>query len=293
MLGLRCACLAVVALSLVGPSCGRADETSEPDGALQTDLVEHATYGTGHAVDVYGSAHEAALADTVVLLVHGCCGDRRDLASLAEAIADRGAVVLNADVSALGEGGGWPTTYLDVVCVIAWADAHGPERADRDRLVVLGWSDGALAAAAVALGWSTFADAAADRCDAPIPPTGPDLVIGVSGHYGWTGPVPEYLETERAAEWFGAPPSADSVGWERGNPGWWILQDDVVRTTDFVLLGTTDDRNSEWFADRLVEHAIPVELTLFEDAGHDALILPHGLVGARGLEVIEEVLARS
>ncbi len=292
MLGLRFPCLAVIVLSLVVPSCGRANEAGEPDGALPSDVVEHATYGAGRALDVYRPADEAALADTVVAVVHGCCGDRRDLASLAEAIADRGAMVVNADVSALGDGGGWPTTYLDVVCVIAWADAHGPDRADRDRLVVLGWSDGALAAAAVALGWSTFADAATARCDAPIPPTGPDLVIGVSGHYGWTGPVPEHLETERAAEWFGAPSSADSVGWTQGNPGWWIFQDNVVRTTDFVLLGTTDDRNTEWFADRLVEHAIPVELTLFEDAGHDALIVPHGNVGGRALEVIEEVLAR-
>mgnify|MGYP001822473928 CR=1 FL=1 len=273
-------------------SCGRADSDRD---ATASNLMEplQVTYRDGLEVDVYHPEEDMMLRDVVVVMVHGCCGDRRDLRPLAEAIAGRGATVVNADVRALGDGGGWPQTYLDVSCLIGWADIEIRQELDDARLVVVAWSDGALVASTVALGWQTFADAAVgDGCPGPLPSTGADVIVGISGHYGWTGAVPDHLDTDRAAEWFGGTAESGAIGWTHGNPGWWVVNDEVVRTTNFVLLGTIDDRNTEWFGDRLVEHAIPVELTLLERGSHDALILPHGNMGTRALGLIEEVLAR-
>src|SRR4051812_34785055 len=46
--------------------------------------------------------------DSVAVLVHGCCGDRRDLADLARALARRGVLVLNLDVHAFRRGAAGP-----------------------------------------------------------------------------------------------------------------------------------------------------------------------------------------
>lgn len=282
----------LAAISLMCSACGPPSQIGDTPETAPIADPQPTAYRNELIADVYEPPEGAASLDVVVVALHGCCGDRRDLAPIAEAIAGTGATVVNADVRALPAGGGWPATYLDAVCAIAWASGIALEGSPDTKLAVLGWSDGALVAASVVLGWPIFAAAVDDGCDAPIPPDGPDIAIGVSGHYGWTGEVPDHLRTDRAAEWFGGPPDSGSIGWSQGNPGWWVTQHDVVRTTHFVLLGTIDDRNTEWFADRLVEYAVPVELTLFERASHDALILPHGDMGERALQVIEQVLSR-
>ena len=87
MLGLRSACLAVAALRWSARPVG--ERTDEPTGRRAPDRPRRAaTYGSGRAINVYGSAREAALADTVILcpwlLVTGGL-------VAAEAIADRGA----------------------------------------------------------------------------------------------------------------------------------------------------------------------------------------------------------
>lgn len=290
---MRATAALVVVAALTGSACAQPTDPADSADAPPTPDPRSAVYRDDLVIDVYEPPDGTPPLDVVVVAIHGCCGDRRDLAPIAEALAGTGATVVNADVRALGAGGGWPGTYLDAVCAIAWADGVARERSDTTKLAVLGWSDGALVAASVALGWPTFADtAAADGCGAPIPAEGPEIAIGVSGHYGWIGEVPDHLRTDRAAEWFGGPPDSGAIGWSDGNPGWWVARNDVVRTTQFVLLGTIDDRNTEWFADRLVEHAVPVELTLFERANHDALILSHGDMGKRALQTIDQVLSR-
>jgi dienelactone hydrolase len=61
-------------------------------------------YRPDAVLDEYRPAAPARGA-SAVLLVHGCCGDRRDLAAMARAIARRGVHVLNADVRAFHRGG--------------------------------------------------------------------------------------------------------------------------------------------------------------------------------------------
>ena len=97
-------------------------------------------YGNGLALDRY---EPAALADDapVVVLVHGCCGDRRDTAM--PALARRGALVLNPDVGALAEGGGWPASYEAVACAVLTAGAVAGRLAGGPHPVALvGWSEG-------------------------------------------------------------------------------------------------------------------------------------------------------
>ena len=103
----------IVATSLAAAvACGPPppeEQTYSMTAAYRADLL----------LDHY-APRDAGVASAVVVLVHGCCGDRRDLAGLARALAVRGATVVNADVHALADGGGWPATYVDVVSAYAW-----------------------------------------------------------------------------------------------------------------------------------------------------------------------------
>src|SRR6476620_6842225 len=71
-------------------------------------------YAPGTLLDRYAPPAIPAAAPVVVLL-HGCCGDRRDLAGLARALARRGNVVLNTDIHNNRDGGGWPKSYEDAI----------------------------------------------------------------------------------------------------------------------------------------------------------------------------------
>ena len=113
-------------------------------------------YGNGLALDRY---EPAALADDapVVVLVHGCCGDRRDTAGMA--LARREALVLNPDVGALAEGGGWPASHEAVACAVLTAGGGGPTRWRSAPGGAGGLVRGAMVGAAVTLGWPEIAPA--------------------------------------------------------------------------------------------------------------------------------------
>jgi hypothetical protein len=225
----------------------------------------------------------------VVVLVHGCCGDRRDTAELARALARSGAVVLNPDVRPFGAGGGWPATYVDVVCAVAAARHVADSIGSHLPVTLIGWSDGALVAAAVTLGWESISSDAV-RCRWAVPQHGPDRLIGLNGHYGWSGDLSNAPVTAATIAWFDGAPAVVPEHWRRGNPGWWAARAEPSTTPPITLLSVTGDVATAAFASTLRNHAIPVSELDCGAGLHGELIAPRSLAGAHALATMQKLL---
>jgi hypothetical protein len=230
----------------------------------------------------------------VVVLVHGCCGDRRDLATLARALARRGAVVLNPDVHRLHSGGGWPASYRDVVCAVAEARVVAAELANGDHSVALvGWSDGALLGATVTLGWRELARSTT-TCASPVGGRGPDRFVGIGGHYGWRGalPPPE-LVTPLTTAWFGATPDQDPLAWQEGNPQWWLAEVARGEMPPMDLIASVGDSATGDFAAALASRRVSAAVHTvhpIRDEGNLALSQPRSDTGDRVLRALCRIL---
>jgi hypothetical protein len=244
--------------------------------------VRAVAYVDGMVLDEYRPSHVTQDAP-VVVLVHGCCGDRHDMSGLARWLTRRGSVVLNADIEAVRAGGGWPEAYEDVVCAVSVARRVAGDLTGQPEVAVVAWSDGAFVAAAAALGWRAIA-ATTTSCAEPVAAEGPDVVIGLGGYYGWSGPgVPEHVVTEATVRWFGTTPEEDMTPWWLGNPGWWTTRPQP-HAPRFHLVACRDDADDAIsFRERLMRAGVdapPVEIT---DAEHLALVQPrdeNGVVAA-------------
>ncbi len=228
----------------------------------------------------------------VVVLVHGCCGDRRDMAGLARALARRGAVVVNADVHPVGAGGGWPTSYHDVVCAVSAGRRTALELGGRHHpVVVLGWSDGAMLAAAVTLGWPELANGTT-TCRAPISDRGPDALVGLGGFYGWEVPgVPASMVTEATVAWFGTSPDVDPRPWALGNPMWWLAQRPAPHVPAVHLVAARHDAASTVaFRRQLATIGADPSMAMVDSTNHLALVQPRDDEGAAALAAICAVL---
>jgi hypothetical protein len=222
----------------------------------------------------------------VIVTVHGCCGDRRDMADLARALARRGATVLNTDMRAVGHGGGWPASYLDVVCAVAAGDRLA-RRLGGVPLTLLGWDDGALVGAVVALGWPAVAARAGD-CTVSPGPHGPARVVGLSGHYGWTGEPTGDQVNPGTIQWFGGRPEERPDAWSLGNPGWWLAHSGRSRDErpSVLLLGTAADETSREWAAALRARAFDATYLACGPGSHDELVHTRDDVGAVALDAL-------
>jgi hypothetical protein len=246
-----------------------------------------AAYRADLLLDHYSPRDRGASA-TVAVLVHGCCGDRRDLAGLARALAGQGAMVVNADVHALADGGGWPATYVDVVCAYAWARAHGADAGAATKVAIVGWGDGALVSITAALGWDMIAPLARD-CEARVPAAGPDRVIALSGHFGWTGEPTDVVVNTSTIDWFGGRPEKATAAWRYGNPGWW-LDHATSEDVSFVLVDTADDHATPAFAAELQARSFATELVVLGPGQHAEVIQPRGTLGRAALGALARTL---
>lgn len=224
--------------------------------------VEHAP---GHTLDIYVPADPAAAPLPVVVALHGCCGQRSDLVKLAEAIAAHDVVVVNADWPGVGMRGRFPRSYEIAACAVRYARANAARLGgDPARVAVLGWSDGALPAASIALApqrWS------ASRCHVRDEITSIGL-IGVDGFYGWRAPVASRYVTRRSVRFVGGSPEQAPAAWRAATPYHWIER--AARTSATLIVASpsqlTHDARS--FARALRRH------------GHDAAVVE--LAAARG-----------
>jgi acetyl esterase/lipase len=216
------------------------------------------TYAGHRQLDVYGVPNRQR-GLPVIVMVHACCGDRADLGKLSEAIAAKGAIVMNADWAGIKNDARFPDAYADVACAVRFARARaadfGGNPAD---VTLLGWSDGAMASAVVA--------AAADRFDRsqclyPNESSVPDALIGVAGFYGWTLPVPPIYVNDRARAFLGGTPDEVPRAWHDATPYGW-LKSALPACITFVV-GITDP---------LLDDARRYTAAL-RDAGHEVLLV--------------------
>lgn len=205
----RLALAALVPLLVAG--CG------SPPPAPEVTMTRGIAYTSGAELDVHARA--GVPDQPVFVLLHGCCGSKDDLTPLAEAIAARGAVVVNADWTGVDRGGGWPRSYQEAACAVRFARASAARfGGDPGRIALLGWSDGALLAAVVAVAGNDLGDGCPQHRVSALP----DVLIGVAGFYGWpVAPgraVDPYYVNARAIRFFGGTPAEVPGAWAAGNP---------------------------------------------------------------------------
>lgn len=174
-------------------------------GGLRADVLRPPGSGTGLPV---------------VVLVHGCCGDRADLGTFATAVAGAGAVVLNADWSALRPGSQFEQAYQDVACAVLVAREHAAQfGGDPGRVTLVGWSDGAMAAMVVTAAGDRFSPSG---CASGPGSVRPDAVVGLSGFYGWPLPVEGAYVNPRSEAFLGGPPERAARNWREATAHGWL-----------------------------------------------------------------------
>lgn len=270
--------LTVGLLLLLLAACGAGPPTGT-DVAVRT--VRDVEYRPGWAMDVSRPATGTGL--PVAVLLHGCCGDRSDLTLLARAIADTGVVTVNADWGGLSAGG-FPSGVSRAACaLVAGRDAAVEHGGDPSRLVLVGWSDGAMVAALVALG-------AVGCPGAPAAP--PPALLTIGGWFGWPGPAPVQRDA-RAEAWFGGPQADVPDAWAAGNPYRALGGGRGLRA--HLLVGEQDPvaPESERFAAALEAAGAQVRLSVLPYAGDQTLLSARTEEGRTVVRAVRELLDRS
>jgi len=268
------------------PADARAEESTAAPAPVR--LLEGLPYVSGAALDVHrppAAQNTAGSAPPTVVLVHGCCGDRSDLGKLAEALAAAGAMVLNTDWAGFDADARFPEAYEDVACAVRFAHERAAGLGgDPGRVVLVGWSDGALVASVVAAGGDTFD---ARRCRHPDASARPDAVVGIAGFYGWPVPVPPRYVTPRSEAFFGGSPATAAEAWARGTPYSWLRTGTAAPAV--LLVGTTDPlvADARRFAAAVERAGGAVRLLELPPAGDQTLLSPRT---REGRTVVAEVL---
>jgi acetyl esterase/lipase len=279
----RLAAILPIGVAVSVASCTATPEApTEPRSGL---IGEDVTYAPGRTLDVYRPTQGGSPLP-VVITVHGCCGDRSDLTKLAEGIAAAGAVVLNTDWAGIRDGASYPGAWEDIACAVRFARARASAYAgDASRVALLGWSDGALAAATVALAGDQLDSS---RCAAPGYSAHPDSVVAVGGFFGWALPVDPTFVNDRTTRFFGGTPAQATENWRDASPYHWLSR---CRGMPFRLLVAKTDplrKDAQAFALALGHAGHRVRVFVLPPGGDQSLISPRS---AEGLRVIAETIA--
>lgn len=209
--------LVVVLLGMA--ACGTP--AADP-GLLVEDGI---SYAPDADLTVYRPAGVAAA--PVVVLLHGCCGDRADMGQLARALAAEGVLVFNTGWTPASRGGGWPRSYAEAGCAVAWARAQaGALGGDPGRVVLVAWSDAALLGSVAAFG----AAPSLPGCQATAAAR-PDAFVALGGFFGHGLPELQDL-TPLQARFLGVTDGrapglpASYVGSAASSPTWLVTGED-------------------------------------------------------------------
>jgi acetyl esterase/lipase len=152
-------------------------------------------------------------------------------------------------------------------------------------VALLGWSDGALVAAAIAGAGDRLGRG---RCAEPGPSARPDALVAADGFFGWPLPVPSRYVTARAERFLGGSPARAPRPWRDATPFSWL---DAPGWPDQVrlLAGTTDPlaADARRFAAALRRHHRAVRLVLLTPHGDQSLLSPRT---EEGRAVVRETL---
>ncbi|MDN5768093.1 MAG: alpha/beta hydrolase [Humibacillus sp.] len=225
-------------LSGSAPSGGTGGPALSPVKAEAIGLLLHqgVRYSDEALLDVYTAPATPSqpAGSAIVVLLHGCCGDRSDLGKLAEAISATGLVVVNVDWEGMDADARFPASYEGVACALGYTQAlAGDLGADPRRVILVGWSDGAMAAAAVAAAGRQFS---LHGCHAPPALAAPVAVVGIAGFYGWPVPVPNQYVLARSERFFGGDPHRARQSWAAATPYSWLASAPPTH----LFVGTTD-----------------------------------------------------
>ncbi len=165
--------MVVVVMALVAASCSRTELTRFDD---DIEYIE------GRQLGVHAPVAEGPW--PVVVLLHGAGRDRHAYEVFADHLAERGAVVFNADWSVLP-----PSTAValeEISCAVRYARKHAADfGGDPERVVLVGHSTAAAYAGRVATGRDDLMGAC--RIDASASPDGLALLssAGIPGGQPW------------------------------------------------------------------------------------------------------------
>ncbi|HSF98849.1 MAG TPA: alpha/beta hydrolase [Ornithinibacter sp.] len=281
-------CLGVLAGCTSGTAPGEGIQR-ESGGVVGSRFHEGIPYAGDRVLDIHVPSRQGwpnPATVPVVILLHGCCGDRSDLGKLSEALARAQLVVFNADWAGLDADATFPAAYEDVACAIDFARQHAPEfGGDPERLVVAGWSDGAMAAAAVAAAPERF-DGQGCLAEKATDAVAPAAVAGIGGFYGWTAPVAGAYVTPRTSRFFGGGPEEAAENWAAATPYSWLAS----APSTLLLAGTTDPLvdDARRYAEALRRAGRSVRVVAIPPDGDQTLISPRTSEGRR---VVAEIAA--
>lgn len=277
---------AAVVLSLLAAGCLNDRAVVERPEPAAVAITPGLDYGAGHQLDVLAPAAPGPW--PVAVLVHGCCGGREDLFQLAHELAGTGVVVFNAGWEGVTSTGAYQRAYAQVGCAVGFARAEAHRfGGDPGRVALVGWSDGAMPAARVAL--APLVDATG--CPTGGDPAQPDALVGISGYYGWppdTDPFAAGLVNERTVAFFGGTPDAAPASWRDGNP---YASVGAGPKLPVLLLAGEEHAllpDATGFHDALIAAGNPARLAVVADAGRQELILPRSQMGR---VVVAEIVA--
>lgn len=204
----------------------------------------------------------------MVVLVHGggwLAGSPTSIEPLGRSLAERGAVVFNASYRTDRNGGGYPATFDDIACAVAFARHQAEDLGATGQLSLVGHSAGAHLAAVIASNTNLFG------LECPFTESSvPDRVVGLAGIYRLEAVAP-IME-----RFLGGDAQTAPEAWEAADP--FRHLDDLVGV-EFLLVHGTDDRiapaaSSQQLADALAAAGVAVELELIEGATHNGVIDP-------------------
>lgn len=243
------------------------------------------TYTPGLTLDVYAPTSRQRGPIPVVVMLHGCCGNRIDLGLLARATAAAGALVLNADWSGIRPDG-YPAAYQQAACAVRVGRMlAGRFGGDPGRIALLGWSDGAMIAAVVAESGDRFPG----PCLTDTGSSRPEALVGVAGFYGWpSDAAPPEEDSPRAVAFFGGTRRSAPDAWAAGNP--YSVLGQNSRLTVRLVVGSTDPllADNQAFAAARRATGLPVSLLTAPDTGDQTMLSTRT---AEGRITVRETLA--
>lgn len=264
---LRWPTVAVAAMAFGLAAC-----TSAADPPRLDHLSRTTDYLPGVAADVFLPDATGTSAPVVVLVPGGSwrSADRTGLRPLADSLAARGLVVVNATYRAADSGARFPRPVQDIACAVDFAVARARARAAgvAPRAVVLvGHSAGAQLAALAAL------DPARFRAGCPYP------AARIDGFVGLAGPYNIYLWADLAAPIFARSRADDPATWAAADPFAAVAARAGVDRLSIVLVHGEADHDvplssSAFFDDKLRQAGYRVQLRLVPGADHAAVYDP-------------------
>ncbi|NNE11158.1 MAG: hypothetical protein HKN41_02815 [Ilumatobacter sp.] len=254
------------------------DAFAPPDIVIERDVE----YAPGSFLDVLRPTGTGPWPAAVLL--HGCCGGRRDMFQLAHELASRDVVAYNADWQPISEGGSFPAVYAQAACAVRFARDRAAVDGGSGEVTLVAWSDGALVGATLAL---SDGDAFASGC-ASTASSRPDRFVGIAGFYGWSDPdriaSPQHLEG--AERFFGGSPAAAPESWSLGNP--YARLGGPVSPPMTLLVGADDSLvvDAACFDRALRAAGHPSTLTVVREAGHLEMVASRTPGGIAAVDLV-------